>query len=186
MVDVLGHFGMALLWAIPAWIIWDGRVSMVFIGLTLVTAMLPDADLVLRNFFAVHHHGITHTVVFIVTVALIAGAIVELGFKSWFERAWLKSEGYTISTGALFVFVAAGFMLGGFSHLFADMLSAPDIAQPIEPFWPLLDKPWSVDVAYYTSPWWNAGLLTLALALHAVLAYLDLDIGHPYRIQQRT
>lgn len=186
MVDVLGHFAMALLWALPAWLVWDGRVSIALIGLSLVTAMLPDVDLVLRGFLAVHHHGITHTIVFVLGVALIAGAIVEYGFGSLLKRTWLEAEGYTVSNGALFAFVTAGFALGGLAHLFADSLSAPDVAQPIEPFWPLWNKPWSLDLIWYTSPWWNEGLLVVALVLHAAAAYGDFRVEHPFQIERRA
>lgn len=184
MVDVLGHFGMALMWALPAWFIWDGRVSLAMVALTLTTAMLPDVDLVLRDVMAVHHHGVTHTVVFVLTVALIAGALVEYGFGSFLKRKWLKAKGYTVSKGALFVFIAGGFTLGGFSHIFADMLSAPDISTPIEPLWPLIDKPWSIDVIWYANPWWNEGLLIVAVLLHIAAAYLDVHVEHPFRIER--
>jgi len=182
MVDVMGHFGMALLWALPALVIWNGRASLAFIGLVLATAMLPDVDLVLSQFLPIAYHGITHTILFVVTVGVVAGAVVEYGLKSWFERAWLRSEGHTISTGALFVFVAGALVPGGFSHLFADMLSAPDIAPPVNPFWPVFSKPWSVDVAWYNSPWWNRGLLAVAATLHLLVGYLDFDVDHPYHI----
>lgn len=183
MVDVMGHLAMASLAAIPAWVLWDGRVGAVFVGATLTTAMLPDVDLVLRDFLPVHHHGVTHTVVFVTGVALVAGAVVEFGFRSRLERTWLASEGYTVTDWALFAFVAGAFLLGGYSHLFADMLSAPDIAPPIEPFWPFFDKPWSVDVAYYNSRWWNLGLLVVATALHFALASVDVVVDHTYRIR---
>lgn len=186
MVDVLGHFAMALLWALPAWLIWDGRVSLAFIALTLSTAMLPDLDLVLRSVLLVHHHGITHTFLFVLGVALAAGAVVEYALGPFLKRTVLQTEGYTVSNGALFVFIAGGFTVGGFSHVFADMLSAPDIAQPVEPFWPLVDKPWSFDVIFYTSPWWNEGLLIVAVVLHIVAARLDRRIEHPFRIERIT
>ena len=183
MVDVMGHFGMALLWAIPAWFVWDGRVSIAFVAFVLATAMLPDIDLVLSRFLPIVHHGITHTVLFVTCVALIVGAIAEYGLRSRLERAWRKDENETISTGALFVFVTGGLLLGGYSHLFADMLSAPDIAKPVEPFWPLFDKPWAVDVIWYNSPWWNVALLALAVTIHLVLAYADFEIDHPYHLR---
>lgn len=184
MVDVLGHLGMALVWAIPAWFLWESRVSAMFIGLVLVTAMLPDLDLVLRNFLPIVHHGITHTVVFVGVVSLVAAGITEALLRPWLERQWVKSEHYQISNWALFVFVAGAFLLGGLSHLFVDMLSAPDIAKPVEPFWPLFDKPWSIDLIWYNSPWWNAGLLLVASLLHLGLGYLDIQIEHPYQIER--
>ncbi|PSP82483.1 hypothetical protein BRC83_09290 [Halobacteriales archaeon QS_1_68_17] len=82
------------------------------------------------------------------------------------------------------VFAFGAFLLGGLSHLFADMLSAPDIAQPIEPFWPFLTKPWSVDLLWYNSPWWNAGLLAVAVLLHVAVAYAVEPFQHSYRIER--
>jgi membrane-bound metal-dependent hydrolase YbcI (DUF457 family) len=164
---------MALLWAAPAWLVWDARVSIAFTGFTLVTAMLPDTDLLLRIFVPVHHHGVTHTIVFVTAVSLVAGAVVEYGVKDRVERGLLERRGYRAAPGGLFLFAAGGMFVGGMSHIFGDTLSAPDIAQPIEPFWPFFDKPYTIDVIWYSSPWWNIGLLAVAVALHAVLAYAD-------------
>lgn len=174
MVDVLGHFGMAFLWAFPAWFRWDGRVSLAFIGFVISTAMLPDVDLVLRDFLpGFHHHGITHTVVFVTGVALVAGVVAAHVLRPTIERWWMHSEGHTVSRVDVYGFVTGGLLLGGLSHVFADMLSAPDVAQPVEPLWPFLDKPFSLDVIYYSAPTWNLGLLLFALALHVATGYAD-------------
>lgn len=182
MVDVMGHFAFALLLALPAWALWDGRVSLAFVAFALSTAMLPDVDLVLQAFLPVQHHGVTHTVVFVTGVSLVAGVLAEYGLKSWLERLWLERRGYTVAPGMLFLFAFAGMVAGGYSHLVADMLSAPDIAAPVEPFWPLFEKPWSVDVLWYNSQWWNAGLLAVALAAHAVAVTVDRSVGHPWHL----
>jgi inner membrane protein len=50
MVDVSGHLAMALLFAVPAWVLWKRRGALAFAGFSLVTAMLPDVDLVLKTF----------------------------------------------------------------------------------------------------------------------------------------
>lgn len=70
----------------------------------------------------------------------------------------------------VFVFATAGFLTGGLSHIFADLLSAPDIASPLEPLWPLYDKPIIVDVIYYDSVFWNFELLAVAIVVHLALA----------------
>ncbi|WP_254545362.1 metal-dependent hydrolase [Halomarina pelagica] len=174
MVDVLGHLALALLFALPAWIVWDGRVSLAFVGTVLATAMLPDVDLVLRHVVpTVEHHGVTHTVLFVTVVSVVAGALAETVDTSVLERWWRESEGHAVSDGAVFLFVTGGFLLGGLSHLFGDVLSAPDVSEPIEPLWPVFDKPISIDVLYYTSPWWNLGLLVAAVSLHLALGYRD-------------
>lgn len=183
MVDVMGHFAMALLFALPAWALWEGRVSLAFVGFAVSTAMLPDVDLVLQTVLPIEHHGVTHTVLFVTLVALLVGALVEYGGKERLERHWLRSRGYRLQPGTLFLFVFAGLLLGGYSHLFADMLSAPDIAAPVEPFWPFFEKPWSVNVIWYNSPWWNRGLLTVAVLAHAVAAYIDVSVHHRWNIR---
>jgi membrane-bound metal-dependent hydrolase YbcI (DUF457 family) len=143
--------------------------------------MLPDVDLVLSNYLPVVHHGVTHTVLFVTVVALVAGAFAEFVLRDPVERAWVASEDRRISRWALFAFVAGAFLVGGYSHLFVDMLSAPDIAKPVEPFWPFFEKPWSVDVLWYSSTVWNVGLLAVASALHVLLAALDVAVDYPLR-----
>lgn len=184
MVDVMGHVAMALLWAFPAWALWDGRIAAVFVGLAATTAMLPDVDLVLQTVLPIEHHGVTHTVVFVTVVAVVAGGIVEYGLRSFLQRQFLEERGYRLTTGMLFVFVAAGLLVGGYSHLFADMLSAPDIAPPVEPFWPFFDKPWSVDVLWYNAWQWNAGLLAVAVVLHGLVAATDFSVSHRWTLER--
>ena len=176
MVDVLGHFAMAFLWSFPAWFRWDGRVSLAFIGLAVSTAMLPDVDLLLRELpIGVHHHGVTHTVLFVTAFAIVVGIAAAHVLAPLIERWWIQSEGHAIPRHEVHVFVTGGLLVGGLSHIFADMLSAPDISQPVEPLWPFLNVPISFDLIYYTAPAWNAGLLLVALALHLVAGYVDVQ-----------
>jgi len=182
----MGHFGMALLWAAPAWILWDGRVSLAFVGFALVTAMLPDADLVLRDVLPMTHHGVTHTLVFVAGASVVVGGLVEHVLHDRLDRTLLGPRGYEAAPGGLFLFVAGGLLLGGTSHIFADTLSAPDIAAPLNPFWPFFDRPYSIDLIWYNSPWWNVGLLSVAVTFHVSLAYLDMAVDHPYTIGERT
>ncbi|WP_266079965.1 metal-dependent hydrolase [Haladaptatus caseinilyticus] len=169
MVDVSGHFAMALLFATPAWIIWGGRGALAFTAFTLVTAMLPDVDLVLRHFVPVSHHGVTHTLLFVVVVSSIIGAISARYLTSYLN-AHSRIRSTRISRETVFVFATAGFIIGGVSHIFADLLSAPDIAAPLAPFWPIYRQHIVIDVIYYDSPIWNFGLLGVAVALHYLLA----------------
>ena len=78
------------------------------------------------------------------------------------------------------------FLLGGLSHITADMLSAPDISTPIEPFWPFFDKPFSVDLIYYNDPLWNSVFLLAMLGIHAGLAYFVDPADHRYRFGERV
>lgn len=171
MVKLMGHVAMGLLFSTPAWFVWRGRMRLAFIGFVLATVMLPDIDLVLHRIApSIGHHEVTHTVLFVVVVAVVVGLIVSHGFMPVLERWWLASEQHPASRATIRRFVIGGLLLGGLSHLFADMLSAPDIAQPIEPLWPVFDKPISIDVIYYSSIWWNLGLLVAAVLVHLGLA----------------
>lgn len=183
MVDIMGHVAMGLLWAVPAWFFWEDRIHLAFIGLTGVTALLPDIDLWLDKVVPslVHHHGVTHTVVFVLAVSVLAGVIAAATLTKPVNR-WLGR--HQVDAGSLFMFTAGAFLLGGLSHLFMDILSAPDLAQPIEPFWPLFDKPWALDVIWYTSPLWNLGLLTVAVLLHLTIGYVAEPFEHPYRLNR--
>ncbi|WP_123538976.1 metal-dependent hydrolase [Halosimplex salinum] len=171
MVKLMGHVAMGLLFALPAWFRWDGRLPVAFAGFVLTTVMLPDVDLVLEVLFpAVEHHGVTHTVVFVAGVALVVGSLAGVLLAPRVEQVWQTSDGVRVTRRTLTEFVTGGLLLGGLSHVFADMLSAPDIADPIEPLWPFVNQPISFDVIYYSSIWWNLGLLVLAVVLHLALA----------------
>ncbi|WP_222918848.1 metal-dependent hydrolase [Natrinema sp. SYSU A 869] len=169
MVDVTGHLGMALLFAAPAWMVWGRRGALGFTAFALATAMLPDTDLALRHMFPVTHHGVTHTVLFVVLMSVLAGTVAARYLTDWFNanRRIRSSE---ITSETVFIFATAGLTVGGISHLFADILSAPDIAPPLSPFWPLYSEPVIVDAIYYGSPFWNVGLLTAGVGLHLLLA----------------
>ena len=181
MVDVMGHVAMGLVFAIPAWFVWTRRVSVVFIAVTAVAALFPDIDLWLSRLFpgVVHHHGVFHTVVFVALVSVVAGELVSTTLVRPIDR-WVGFDRFDV--GSLFTFAAGAVFLGGISHLFADSLSAPDIASSIEPFWPFFDKPWSLDLIWYNSPWWNVGLLIVAVLAHLVLAYLVDPLEHRFRM----
>ncbi|MEA5389340.1 metal-dependent hydrolase [Haloarculaceae archaeon H-GB11] len=151
MVDIMGHLAFGLLFAIPAWFRWRKRVSASFVSLTAVFALVPDIDIWLATWFPweVHHHGVTHTIVFVVAASLVVGVVTAAAFTNvlddWFGRDRFDSRD-------VFGFVTVATALGGVSHVFADTLSAPDISTPIEPFWPFITEPFPVDVIYYDDP----------------------------------
>ena len=59
MVKLMGHVAMGLLFALPAWYRWEGRLPLAFVGFVLTTVVLPDVDLVLSGVVpGVHHHGV--------------------------------------------------------------------------------------------------------------------------------
>ena len=183
MVDVLGHLAIGLLWAIPAWFVWDRRVSAAFVAFVLLTSMVPDVDLYLPG---VPHHGVTHTVVFVVAVSLVVGAIVASLATGTLRRWWRRDEGRVPSWSSLYAFVIGGLLVGGLSHLFGDMLATASFERTIEPFWPFLDKPVSIYlIQHYSAPLWNGGLLLVALAVHLVLLALGVrPIVHRFRLRR--
>jgi hypothetical protein len=183
MVNLMGHTAMALLWAIPAWFVWENRLSPTFVGFAAIAAMLPDLDLLLQRLFpsVIHHHGVTHTVVFVLGASVLAGAITAVAFSGPLDR-WTRGDRF--DKRSAFAFVAGAYAVGGLSHLFADMLSAPDIASPIEPLWPFIEGSWGIDLIWYSSIWWNVGLLAVALAIHAMLAVTAHPFEHPFRLEE--
>jgi MFS family permease len=174
MVDVVGHLGMALIWLAPAWfVLGRTRTAATFVGIGFWFGMLPDVDLVLKEVFAtVKHHGIMHTILAVTLVAAVVGPIVgwilrrTLGGSEWFSA---DAADNATSFGFLMVWIA------GLAHIFADMLSAPDIAEAVEPFWPLYQQSLGIDIVWYNNPWFNWGLLVVGLVLNAALYYYSDD-----------
>ncbi|WP_135806173.1 metal-dependent hydrolase [Halorussus marinus] len=168
MVDVLGHLGMALIWLAPAWLVIDARkTAATFVGVGFWFGMLPDVDLVLANTIGtVKHHGIFHTVLAVGIMAAVVGPIVGyvlkkvLGGSTWFSDAAADDA---LSLGVVMVFVA------GVAHVFADILSAPDISEGIEPFWPVYAQTLGIDLVWYNNPWVNWGLFLGGVALNVAL-----------------
>ncbi|WP_226012128.1 metal-dependent hydrolase [Halomicrobium salinisoli] len=168
MTDVAGHIGMALVWLAPAWFVVDRTgPAATFVGVGAWFGMLPDVDLVLSDYFeTVQHHGILHTVLAVSILAAIIGPIVGWVLKRTLGGSeWFPAE--AADDAAAFGFLAV--WIPGMSHLFADVLSAPDIAQAIEPFWPLYRQSLGIDVVWYNNPWFNWGLLVAGVALHLAL-----------------
>jgi len=185
MVDIMGHLAFGLLFALPAWFIWRKRVAASFVALAMITSLLPDLDLWLARFFPgeFHHHGVTHTIVFVVlasvVIGLVAAAVLTRPVDEWL--GWRRFDRWS-----MFGFAFLAFLLGGLSHVFADILSAPDISTPIEPFWPFFDKPWSVDLIYYNDPTWNGVFLLTMLIVHGVVAYVADPVSHRFRFGRHT
>ncbi len=160
-VQLPGHVGLALVFTAPAWLALPRGAAATFIALALPASMLPDVDLVLPG---VGHHGVTHTFLFVVVASVALGAIV-VGLDEL-----LRDDGPPRGVRrSVLAFSAAAFFVGAGSHLLADMLSAPDVAQPIEPFWPLWQGTFGLDVLYFSSPVSNFGLLVVGVAAHLVV-----------------
>lgn len=146
-------------------------MSLAFIG---ATSTLPDLNLVLHSLgLPVRHHGFTHTILFLVGFAIIAGVLATVVCDGVLKRWWVEKEQSLLSTPEVYPFVTGGLIVGGLSHLFADMLSSPDGGQKLEPFWPVVTEPISFDLVYYSDPKWNLGLLLVAGGLHVGFAAAD-------------
>lgn len=170
MVTSVGHVAFALLFALPAWVRWDGRTSLSFIAFVVAASTLPDLDLVLqRAGFAVKHHGPTHTVVFVVGVAVLGGLLAIVAVQPTLRRWWYETEDEVVGRETIYLFTAGGLALGGLSHLVGDILGG-DRYEAIEPLWPVVQEPVALDVLHYTSPWLNVWLLVAAVVLHLAFA----------------
>jgi MFS family permease len=171
MVGELGHLGMALVWLSPAWYFFDHRktAALVVAG-AFWFGTLPDVDLVLSDWFAeIHHHGVFHTVLVVTILAAVIGPLLGMVFDrigreyGWFS-ARARERAYRIGFVAVWV--------SGLSHVFADILSAPDASTRIEPFWPVVNGPVVlIDVLWYESWWATWGLLLLGVAVNLVAWY---------------
>ncbi|MFC6824327.1 metal-dependent hydrolase [Halopelagius fulvigenes] len=174
MVDIIGHVGMALIWLAVGWFLYAERAALGFVALGVPFGLLPDTDLWLRRVFpTVHHHGITHTILFVSVAAVVIGAILARWVVPWLEERYVPA----FEIGNRYAYAIGAVWVASLSHLFADMLSAPDIAQPIEPFWPVIRQAVTLDVFYYNSPLVNWGLFVAGLVLTAVLWWWD-DKAH--------
>ena len=170
MVDVLGHLGMALFWLAPVWHFVDHRrTAMLVVAGGFWFGMLPDVDLVLSDWMdGVHHHGVVHTVLAVTIFAVVLGPIVGVAFGRIGERTgWFSAQAREHATAIGFIVV----WISGLSHLFADILSAPDVSTRIEPLWPVVTGPVVLlDVLWYQSWWATWGLFILGVAAN-VLAW---------------
>lgn len=138
--------------------------------------MLPDVDLVLRGVPpSVRHHGVTQTVLCVVAFAVVGGIPAARFLARFIEGWWLTSEGHSIPRIEVRAFVAGGMTPGGSSHVFADVLSSPDVAPPVKPLWPVYRDPVTFDVTYDKSPVWIVGLVSVALLLHLGGVYADVE-----------
>lgn len=181
-VEPIGHLALALLFALPAWVLWDGRTGAAFVGFVLASSTIPDVDIVLmRRGFPIEHHTVTHTLAFVLVLAAVAGLVALAVLKPTLQRWWRLTEDETVRKGTIELFVAGGLVLGGVSHLLGDML-AGDRYQAIEPLWPLVQTPIEFPVAHYTSPWLNGVLLAVAVALHlGMVASGTFPLEHRFR-----
>lgn len=168
MVDVTGHLGMALLWLAPAWFLLDYRkTAWTFVVSGVLFGMLPDIDLVLEGIFpTVKHHGVFHTILAVTLIAAVIGPVVGKVVEAIAGGTdWLSPE--AAARSVRFGFLAV--WIPGLAHVFADMLSAPDLADSIEPLWPIYQGSIGVDLVWYNNPVVNLGLLVAGVVVNVGL-----------------
>lgn len=168
MVDVSGHVGFALLASVPIWFVADRRkTALAFLAVSVPFGLVPDVDLWLARVFpTVKHHGVVHTVLAVGVAALVVGPLLGRRLHPYLVEHGAVGPDETRRSTAFAVIAA---LTGGLSHLFADVLSAPDISEPIEPFWPVIQGSVGFDVFYYNAFWPNFGLLAVGALVTAGL-----------------
>jgi membrane-bound metal-dependent hydrolase YbcI (DUF457 family) len=159
-----GHIGLALLFAAPAWLVFDGfRTGLAFSALAALTGMFPDLDIYVMRYLFVEHHGVMHSLTFLVPAALVLGGLVTGGYLA-------VRDGDRPSAGAAFAFVTVALFTGMVAHMTGDVLTSPDIAPPIKPLYPLVETQLVFDAAFVKSNVWNLGPLALGLLTQGALA----------------
>ena len=154
---------MALLFAAPAWLVFDRMApSLAFTALAVSTGMLPDVDLVLMKHFFIEHHGITHSFLFTIPTALVLGGIVTGAY-------FLVRDDPAAPPRSVYAFAIVALFAGMLAHQFADVLTSPDIAPPVKPLWPVLKARVVLDVAFVKSNLWNLGTLALGIVVQTGL-----------------
>jgi len=185
MVDILGHLGMALLWLAPAWLAFEhSKTAATFVIAGLPFGLGPDLDLIFSQIFqTIRHHGIFHTILAVTVLATIVGpGVGRLVHRVAGDADWISFE--TRRDSYRFGFLAV--WIAGCSHIFADMLSAPDIAQAVEPFWPLYFESISFDLVWYNASWFNWGLLIAGIVVNTALYFYASRIHRPAAVDNSS
>jgi len=152
-----GHYGAALLVYAPvgfALLSVDPALAVLGSVGSVALSRIPDYDL--RVPF-LEHRGVTHTLLFLVAVAALLGAV---GHQS--AGAFGTDPIRTAGLGVVVALVAVG------SHLLADALTPAGV--PL--LWPLSGRSYSVNVATASNPVANYGLLALGIAACGAAGYL--------------
>ncbi len=157
-----GHLGVALLLAAPAWLLFSQfKAGLAFSALAALTAMFPDLDLYVMRYLFIEHHGLSHSLVFLVPAALVLGAIVAGGYLVVSDDNHPALTVYAFATVALFT--------GMLAHLVGDVLTSPDVAPPIKPLYPIVEQRFVLDAAFVKSNLWNLGPFALGVVTQAGL-----------------
>lgn len=159
-----GHIGLALLFAAPAWLAFEEfGAGLAFSTLAALTGMFPDLDIYAMRYVFVEHHGLMHSLTFLIPAALVVGGIVTGGYLA------IRKDDHP-SAAAVYGFVTLALFVGMFAHMTGDVLTSPDIAPPIKPLYPIVDARFVLDAAFVKSNLWNLGPLALGLLVQGTLA----------------
>lgn len=160
-----GHLGLALLFAAPAWLVFGQlKAGAAFSALAATTAMFPDIDLVAMRVLFIEHHGISHSLVFLIPAALVLGGVVTAGYLAIRDRTGRPTKS-SRSVTALYAFATLALFTGMLAHLAGDVLTSPDVAPPIKPLMPITDSALYLDAAFVKSNLWNLGTLALGITV---------------------
>lgn len=159
-----GHIGLALLFAAPAWLVFEEfKAGLAFSALAALTGMFPDLDIYVMRHVFIEHHGLMHSLTFLIPAALVVGGILTGGYLA------VRSSDRP-SAAAVYGFVTLALFVGMFAHMTGDVLTSPDIAPPVKPLYPVVDQRFVLDAAFVKSNLWNLGTLALGIVTQGALA----------------
>jgi len=159
-----GHYGVAMLFAVPIPFVLGRRTGTVVSAFVLVAALLPDLD---NHLPYVTHHGVTHTFLFAAVAGVVGGALATAAFVAYVRVAG-EPRSSRLTAKTVFAWAAVGLFLGTSAHVVADVLVLLPGTQPVSPFWPVFERKLHVEVFDLGAPVRNLLFLLAGLAAQAV------------------
>ncbi|WP_167599378.1 metal-dependent hydrolase [Halorussus marinus] len=159
-----GHYGVAMLFAVPIPFVLGRKPGTVVSAFVLVVGLLPDLD---NHLPYVTHHGVTHTFLF-AAVAGVGGGVLAAGAFVAYVRVAGEPRSVRLTANAVFVWAAIGLFVGTSSHVVADVLVLLPGTQPVSPFWPVFERKLRVEVFDLGAPIRNLVFLIGGLAAQTV------------------
>lgn len=166
-----GHYGVALLFAVPVAYFLDRRPGVVVSMFVLAAAVLPDLD---KHVPYVIHHGVTHTFLFAAVSGVAVGLLVA-GLLLAYVRVTGPPRSRTLTVRRAFVWTAIGVFLGSSAHVIADVFVLLPGTQPISPFWPVFERKLHVETVPLGAPARNLGFLVAGLAAQTLIYHYKKD-----------
>lgn len=164
-----GHIGGALVMSAPFVRVLGPRQSLWFAAFAVFGGRLPDIDTTLP----IPHHGITHTIIFVVASSLVLG-IVAAAIVEWYPPAAVATATLSLSSRTVFVLTVGGLFVGGISHIILDILSVGTAIanpKPLHPLWPLHSRRVGLALIPVRAAYTNFGLLAIG-AIVFIAVYL--------------